>query len=134
MPTAKMMVICVVAVIFLAASSFSRSLHQRPAPQDTSQMAIIKPGFLGAESYLKLGSDAQSLYATGILDGMYLAPVFDAPNNDKHLAALQTCTKGMTKSQIAAIAVKFGKANPEKWNEGANILIYQALWTACQMN
>src|SRR4030081_2539760 len=87
-------------------------------PQESEPIAEVWPGFINTETYLKLGLSEQTIYAAGLIDGMYLAPVFDAPNKNKSLAVMRTCTKPMTGTQVAAIITKYAKAHPEKWDMG----------------
>jgi hypothetical protein len=100
-------------------------------PQRYEPIAEVWPGFIKTETYLKLRASEQTMYASGLMDGMYLAPVFDAPNKDKYLAAMRTCTKPMTGNQVAAIISKFAKEHPEKWDLGTNVVAWQALREAC---
>lgn len=89
------------------------------------------PGFINTEKYIKLDLNQQGIYAAGLIDGMYLAPVFDAPNKDKNLTAMRTCLKPMTNTQVAAIITQYAKAHPEKWDKGTNLVAWQALREAC---
>lgn len=100
-------------------------------PQQSEPPAEVWPGFIKAERYIHLGLTQQSMYAAGLVDGMYLAPVFDAPNKDKYLTAMRTCIKRMTSTQVAAIITKFTREHPEKWDMGANVVGWQALREAC---
>jgi hypothetical protein len=89
--------------------------------QESEQTALVSSGFVNAEDYLKFDQNSQAVYAAGLIDGMYLAPVFDAPNSDKYLTALKTCVHGMTNTQVAAIITKWTKDHPEKWHVGTNV-------------
>jgi hypothetical protein len=93
----------------------------------SDERAIVHQGFLKVEKYMELEPREQAIYAAGLVDGMYLAPVFDAPNDDKYLSSLQVCLKEMSNTQVAAIITKFAKEHPEKWHAGTNALAYQAL-------
>jgi hypothetical protein len=93
--------------------------------------ALVNQGFLKAEDYLELPPKEQSIYAMGLVDGMYLAPVFDAPNEGKYLHSLHECLSEMTNRQVAAIITKFAKEHPEKWHMGTNALAYQSLRLVC---
>ena len=57
------------------------------------------------------------------IDGMYLAPMFDAPDEDKYLVRIRVCvTDGdLTNTQIAAIVTKYAKKRPDEWRAGANV-------------
>lgn len=89
--------------------------------------ALVKSGYLKAEAYLAFEPREQAVYAMGLVDGMYLAPVFDAPNDSKYLSSLQACLKEMSNTQVAAIITKFAKGHPESWHMGTNLIAYQAL-------
>jgi len=102
-------------------------------PQESEPIAEVWPGFINTEKYIELGPQQQGIYAAGLVDGMYLAPVFDAPNKDKALTAMRACLKPMTNTQVAAIITKYAKDHPEKWDMGANIVAWQALREACSM-
>jgi hypothetical protein len=93
----------------------------------SDERALVHEGYLKAEKYLEFEPREQAIYAMGLVDGMYLAPVFDAPNDSKYLSSLQTCLKEMSNTQVAAIITKFAKEHPEKWHMGTNVLAYQAL-------
>jgi hypothetical protein len=99
--------------------------------QESEDRALVSQGFVRAEQYVGFGQTEQGIYAAGLIDGIYLAPLFDAPNKDKYLTALKTCVKDMTNTQVAAIITKYAKAHPEKWHMGTNLLAYQALLEVC---
>jgi hypothetical protein len=98
---------------------------------ETTALALVSSGFVTTERYLQFSSNEQAIYAAGLVDGMYLAPVFDAPNYDIYLTAMRNCTKSMTPMQIAAIVTKFAKEYPEKRAAPANVVVWQALRMAC---
>jgi len=109
------------------------SLLDVAVPQESEPLAEVWPGFINTEKYIELCPNQQGIYAAGLVDGLYLAPVFDAPNKDKALTAMRACLKPMTNRQVAAIITKYAKAHPEKWDLGANIVAWQALREACSM-
>jgi hypothetical protein len=98
-----------------------------PKLAGSDERARVREGFMKAEEYLQLNAEEQPIYAVGLINGMYLAPVFDAPNEGKYLSSLQTCLKDMTNIQVAAIITKYIKGHPEKWNMPSNLMAYQAL-------
>jgi len=102
------------------------------APQESEPTALVADGFINAEKYLDLGKAEQGIYAAGLMDGIYLAPAFDAPNKDKYLVTIKTCVKEMTNTQVAAIITKYAKDHPEK-HMGTNLVAYQALRDICPM-
>jgi hypothetical protein len=97
----------------------------------SDERALVRAGFLNTEKYLQLEPGEQALYAMGLVDGMYLAPAFDAPNKGVYLTSLQKCISDMTATQVAAIITKFAKEHPEDWHIGNNILAFQALRRVC---
>ena len=68
-------------------------------------------------------------YAIGVLDGMFLAPLFGAPK--ANIKWLENCVVNMTDSQVAAILNKYLIDNPARWHEPLNIIAYSALREAC---
>jgi Rap1a immunity proteins len=68
-----------------------------------------------------------------MIDGIFLAPMFEAPDDDKYLVRIQVClTEGrMTNTQIAAVVTKYVKKRPDQWKVAANVVAYQALREAC---
>ena len=99
--------------------------------QESEQTALVSQGFVKAEQYVSFGQSQQTTYAAGLMDGMYLAPAFDAPNNDKYLLAIRNCVKDMSATQVAAIIMKYANEHPEKWHMGTNLVAYQALREVC---
>lgn len=91
----------------------------------------VRPGFSKTEEYLQLEPSEQALYAMGLVDGIYLAPMFGAPSEGSRLSSLQKCVLGMSTTQVAAIITKFAKEHPDKWNMPSNVLAFQALRVVC---
>ena len=104
-------------------------LSTNSVPQN--RRAMVHNGWLRAEDYLKLDPESQRVYAMGLLDGMYYAPVFGAPDNNKLLVSLASCIEKMKASQVSAIIEKYVKENPEHWNWDLNGQAYAGLRRAC---
>jgi hypothetical protein len=111
------------------------SLHQlKDNPQrDEGHWGLVRSGYLSAGKYLALKPDTRGVYMAGMIDGMYLAPMFDAPDEDKYLVRIRVCvTDGdLTNTQIATIVTKYAKKRPDEWQAGANVVAYQALREVC---
>lgn len=106
--------------------------HNMAVPQKSEDEAIVTEGFINTEKYLGLGEAEQAIYAAGLMDGIFLAPAFDAPSKGKYLVAMQTCVvKRMTNTQVAAIITKYAKDHPEEWHVGANVIAWKALRGVC---
>ena len=69
----------------------------------------------------------------GLLDGFEYAPYFGAPENDKVLLRIATCTEGMRASQVAAIIEKYTKNHPEQWHFDLSGVGFDALADACHL-
>jgi Rap1a immunity proteins len=113
----------------VTSSNQQNDIRQR----DEGHWGLVRTGFLSAEKYLALRPDVQAVYMAGMIDGMFLAPMFEAPDDDKYLVRIQVClTDGrMTNTQIAAIVTKYVKKRPDQWKMPANVVAYQALREAC---
>jgi hypothetical protein len=120
--------------MLLVIPSVTSSKQQKDIPQsDEGHWGLVRSGYLSAGAYLALKTDIQGVYMAGMLDGMYLAPMFDAPDDDKYLVRIRKCVTdgGLTNTQIAAIVTKYAKNRPDELKAGANVVAYQALREAC---
>jgi hypothetical protein len=89
----------------------------------------VHNGFLTGRQYLDLPTVGQNGYAAGLIDGMFLAPFFGAPND--RVAVIENCVNGMTDQQVAAILAGHLRSKPEIWHLGAHTALYQALIERC---
>jgi hypothetical protein len=125
----------VISLIMLLVIPNVTSPHQlKDNPHlDEGHWGLVRSGYLSAGKYLALKPDTQGIYMAGMIDGMYLAPMFDAPDEDKYLVRIRVCvTDGdLTNTQIAAIVTKYAKKRPDEWKAGANVVAYQALREVC---
>ena len=92
---------------------------------------VVKDGFLTAQDYLNLPTAQQLGYATGVIDGMLIAPLFGAPDNGAQLQLLGRCVTGMRDTQVHAILDKFLKDHPERWNDPMHAVAFAAMNEAC---
>ncbi len=67
----------------------------------------------------------------GLLDGIYIAPYFGAPDNNKALVRIATCVEGMKASQVAAIIEKYVRDHPEQSKQDLKDVGYNAMLEAC---
>ena len=110
---------------------FASVLILRPAASGQQNVVEIHSGFLTGQEFRELPELRKRSYAAGIIDGMFLAPLFDAPKT--RLAWLENCVVGMTDEQMAAIISKYVADHPERWHERAHLLVYSALNGSCQV-
>ncbi len=97
---------------------------------EPKQLFPIKEGFLTGNSYRELSHSGKLGYAMGILDGIFLSPMFDAPKTE--LQWIERCATGMTGEQVVAVLNRFVSDNPARWHESMNILAWVALKEGCK--
>jgi|HubBroStandDraft_3_1064219.scaffolds.fasta_scaffold47224_2 hypothetical protein len=132
MKDATFRAISLIMLLVIPNVTSSRQLKDNPQ-WDEGHWGRVRSGYLSAGKYLTLKPDIQAVYMAGMIDGMYLAPMFDAPDEDKYLVRIRVCvTDGdLTNTQIAAIVTKYVKKRPDEWRAGANVVAYQALREVC---
>lgn len=96
----------------------------------SSQPVAIHNGFLTGLKYLDLSQAHQRSYAAGFIDGIFLAPLFDAPKTGR-LADIEACGTGMNDEQVAAILTTHLRSRPELWHLGTHTAMYSALRERC---
>jgi hypothetical protein len=94
-----------------------------------AEPVLIKDGFMTGNKFMELSSDEQSAYAMGLVDGMLLAPIFDAPK--AKLIWLESCIVGMSNKQVAAMLRKELESKPGEWHYSAHHAMYRAMLEAC---
>lgn len=90
----------------------------------------VKRGFITGNTFRALDQPSKNVYATGLVDGILLAPFYGAP--EERLNNFERCTAGMTGQQIVAIFEKHLKENPERWHHDMHIIAFSALREACK--
>lgn len=90
----------------------------------------IHDGFLTGNDYLKKTQQERSFYAMGIIDGMFLSPLFGASKNN--LLWLERCVEGMGNYQMEAIISKYLENHPGEWHHNLHTITFRAMKEACQ--
>jgi len=121
-------VLFILLVSGLVAISVVYAKQKKPVVQESY---LIHNGFVKAELFLKLDEENKRAYAMGLLDGMYMAPAFGAPENSRLLMKLSSCVEGMKASQVAAIMEKYVREHPETWDWDMKDDGYEAMIEAC---
>jgi hypothetical protein len=116
------------SIVILLGGMFLLAFRRASAQE---RIASISPGFFKGEDFLKMPQAQKSGFAAGLMDGIYLAPLMGAPNDDQILVSLHKCVVGMSDEQVAAIIEKHLKEHPESWHERLNIQSYDALAAVC---
>ncbi len=88
-------------------------------------------GSMTAQEFLDMPQGARKYYVMGLMDGLFLAPMFGAPAGNKWRIAIQSCVEGKQVSQLMAIIEKYMKSHPEYWKSDAHFVAYNALSRAC---
>jgi hypothetical protein len=107
------------------------AVHARQNKTAVYESHTIHNGFVKAEVFLKFDEANQRAYVMGLLDGMYMAPTFGAPDASKLLLKLTSCVEGMKSSQVAAIMEKYVREHPERWDWDMKDDGYEAIIEAC---
>lgn len=99
------------------------------AQTPNNSQVIIHNGFETGQSYLALPLFEQMRYVEGLVDGIFLAPLFGA--DKERVRIIERCVAGMTNSQIAAMLRKFLDDRPELWHQEAHTLATQMFHDKC---
>ena len=111
----------------LAFVVFSPLMHS----QEPRKQLFVFGGFMKAQAFLDMDKENQRSFAMGLVDGVFLAPFFDAPDHGKSLVQMHACVKDMSDVQVAAIIEKYLKDHPETWHLQLNVECLSALRSAC---
>jgi hypothetical protein len=111
-----------IAVILIACTS--NYTHSQKAT------VYISDGFMKGQDYLDMDAAQKRAYAMGVVNGMLLAPAFDAP--EEKVDWLRTCAVNMSDEQVAAILTKYLRDNPAQWHYRLNTLSLNAMTLACK--
>lgn len=114
---AKAAAVALVVVCFVGAVA----LGQGSEPYNIE----IHDGFYTGNEYVKLEKRDKTEYVMGLVDGLYLSPMFGAQK--RNLRWVERCTEGKINVELVAIIDQFLQENPERWHEGMHILAYSAL-------
>src|SRR5215469_962769 len=88
------------AIITIQFLLICASLSGQPAPTP-DKTVYIGGGFGKSQDYLKMSEKEKRAYAMGAMNGMLVAPFFDAP--EKSTKWLNDYLKGVSNEQVAAI-------------------------------
>ena len=97
----------------------------------TQKPVTIKNGFVKGTNYLEFTPDEKLAYTIGIIDGMFLAPLF-AGSMEKTLANMEKCLEKMNSSEVTGRLERYLKENPQRRREPMNVSAYHALMEACR--
>lgn len=121
MPYGKVMLKTTFTAALLAALLSVAAWAQEPV--------VIHNGFVTGEQYLNMSELRQSAYAMGVIDGLFLGPLFEASKTK--LSRFERCLEKMTDTQVAAILTRYLQDRPVSWHESAHVAFYNALNDNC---
>jgi hypothetical protein len=82
--------------------------------------------YYNGNDYRKLSPEAKKNYASGLYDGMLMAPAFGAPVSGTDW--LRNCTgKQFSNEQLATVLDKYLEDHPEEWPMSMNVIGFRAL-------
>jgi hypothetical protein len=112
---ALLLVIAATAVVALP----SRELH------------LIKKGYVTSSMFRDAGPSEQRAYVMGIVDGLFLAPLFGAP--ERRGDQLQDCITGLNLDdlQLAALVRRELEEDATLGSSPAHIVVFRAIRQTC---
>src|ERR1044072_6738340 len=96
------------------------------------QTVKISPGFFSGKDYLDMSDTEKRAYITGEINGMLVAPLFGAP--EENVAWQKTCSAKMSDEDLAAILSRFIRDQPGQMQTNLNVVTFNALREACKKN
>lgn len=91
----------------------------------------INGGFMTGQMFLELRESERSAYVMGLVDGMFWAPVYGAP--EARINKFAQCISEMNNKQLSAILEKYLRDHPEKWHYVANSALWWAIREKCAL-
>ena len=95
----------------------------------SQQKVAISGGFFNGKDYLDMTDTERRAYATGAINGMLVAPLFGAPEDN--LNWLKTCTGKMSDEQLAVILTNYIRDQPNELQSHLNVVTFNAIREAC---
>ena len=89
----------------------------------------VPNAFMTGQQYLALSASQQGAYVMGLIDGIFVGPLFGA--SERRIQALQDCLQQHNNIQIGAVLSKYIQDRPERWHEGAHSLFYSRMLQLC---
>jgi hypothetical protein len=115
-------------IAFLIAASAVLSISNLAAAR-SQQRIYVQEGFLNGSSYLDDPDGGRMDYVMGLMDGLFLSPLFGASENA--MQEIKDCLSGMNNVQLRAMLDKHIRDHPEQWHYPSGVLFYQVLLQTC---
>lgn len=94
------------------------------------QKVSISAGFFNGKDYLEMTDTERRAYVTGAINGMLVAPLFGAPQ--QNLDWLKTCTGKMSDDQLALILATYIENQPGSLESSLNAVTFNAIQKTCR--
>jgi hypothetical protein len=117
-------VICILALLTPAEAQAPRSLSGFLQPVN------VQNGFITGTVFREWPEVQQDRYVMGLLDGMFLAPLFGAP--EPNMSRLRQCVVGMGDRQLSEMLRLHLAQHPEIWHQSAHGTMFAALAEKCR--
>ena len=114
---------------FLPLAALLAGLFTLATVYGNQQRVSIGPGFFTGKDYLDMTDNERRAYATGAINGMLVAPLFGAPEDNVNW--LKTCTARLSDEEIAAILTRYLREQESQLNYNLNVITFNALRNAC---
>ncbi len=117
-------------LVLLVLTTGAASLGATQAQLTLEADVRIHKGFGTGRDFVKdMSSAEQRAYARGVIEGIFLAPLFAAPKD--RIELLERCLEYMSDDQVAAIILKHLQSHPERWHYQLHIESLVAMRDAC---
>lgn len=93
------------------------------------QPVFIHQGFVTGQDFHSYGAAQQRQYVMGVVDGMFLAPLYGAPR--PRMEWLGKCVTGMSDEQVQVISARYLDEHPERWTQYMHLIVFSALKETC---
>jgi len=101
-------------------------------PPAVAEDVWIQNGFGTGRDFMNMTEIERRAYAIGVVNGVTLAPLFGA--TQQQLAWFDTYTDTMSDRQVARIIFEYIADNPQAWSEQLHVLTISALRQAYDAN
>ena len=94
-----------------------------------AQGVRLPSAFITGQAFAGLPENARTQYVTGLVDGIFVAVLFGAPQG--RVSALERCLGGQDNKQIGANLLKYIQERPGEQREGAHVIFYRQMIEVC---
>jgi hypothetical protein len=89
----------------------------------------ISRGLISSDSFRQFSAPTKQAYLTGVIDGMMLAPLFDAPR--ARMTRFERCLSTMTPDQVVATISQYLASDPRAKADPVYLSSFNAMSRRC---